>query len=47
MLAEGSRNHLKDRLLQTESKGVANTKKEQWEAPKAKLCKTTERIRGY
>lgn len=35
MLAEGSSNHLKDRLLQFESKGAANTKKEQCEAPKA------------
>lgn len=43
MLAKDSRNYLKDRLLQIESIGVKNMKKEQQEAPKAKLCKATER----
>lgn len=34
--AKYSRNHLQDRLLQIESKGIENMKKEQQEALKAK-----------
>lgn len=46
MLAKLSWNHLKDRLLQIESKGVENTKEEQQEALRAKVFKP-ERLQWY
>lgn len=44
MFAKYSRNHLQDRLLQIDSKGIENIKKEQ-EAPKAKTLNNRENMK--
>lgn len=45
MFAKYSRNHLQDGLLQIESKGIENMKKEQQEAPKAKTLNNRENMK--